>query len=248
MGDVPVDRLTSAELTGWCRRRASEGAGPYTISMELSKLGTVLRFAGVALGLPSSDVIERTRPMLAHLGLVGSGRRRERRPLQSELDSIIEKLPESYADIVRFAVATAMRRGEIATIRWADLNDVKRTVLIRDRKHPRQKIGNDQVVPLLGDAWDIVQRQPRGDERIFPVFAGSVSRLFLDACRACGITDLHFHDLRHEGTSRLFEQGFTIEQVALVTGHQDWRHLRRYTNLRPEDLHDQAARLRASAK
>jgi site-specific recombinase XerD len=48
---------------------------------------------------------------------------------------------------------------------------------------------------------------------------------------------LHFHDLRHEGTSRLFEAGLSIEKVALVTGHKDWRMLQRYTNLKPEDLH-----------
>jgi site-specific recombinase XerD len=51
------------------------------------------------------------------------------------------------------------------------------------------------------------------------------------------IEDLHFHDLRHEGTSRLFEAGFSIEQVALVTGHKDWKMPRRYTHLKPETLH-----------
>ncbi|MBL4821255.1 MAG: tyrosine-type recombinase/integrase, partial [Gammaproteobacteria bacterium] len=51
------------------------------------------------------------------------------------------------------------------------------------------------------------------------------------------IEDLHFHDLRHEATSRLFEAGLTIERVALVTGHKDWKMLRRYTHLKPEDLH-----------
>ena len=53
--------------------------------------------------------------------------------------------------------------------------------------------------------------------------------------------DLHFHDLRHEGTSRLFEAGFAIEQVSLVTGHKDWKMLRRYTHIRPEALHRLAA-------
>jgi site-specific recombinase XerD len=43
--------------------------------------------------------------------------------------------------------------------------------------------------------------------------------------------------LRHEGTSRLFEAGFSIEQVALITGHKDWKMLRRYTHLKPETLH-----------
>ena len=53
---------------------------------------------------------------------------------------------------------------------------------------------------------------------------------------------MHFHDLRHEGTSRLFEAAFRIEQVALVTGHKDWKMLRRYTRLNPEALHGIAAR------
>jgi site-specific recombinase XerD len=52
-----------------------------------------------------------------------------------------------------------------------------------------------------------------------------------------GVPDLNFHDLRHQGTSRLFEEGYQIRQVALVIGHKDWRHLRRYTNLKPESLH-----------
>ena len=55
--------------------------------------------------------------------------------------------------------------------------------------------------------------------------------------RACGIADLHFHDLRHEGVSRLFEKGYAIEQVSLVSGHRSWSSLKRYTNLRPDSLH-----------
>lgn len=73
----------------------------------------------------------------------------------------------------------------------------------------------------------MVLRQPKGDERIFPVHEQTLSKYFKEACDALGIPDLHFHDLRHEGTSRLFEQGYEIQQVSLVNGHKDWRHLRR---------------------
>lgn len=139
----------------------------------------------------------------------------------------------------RFAVATAMRRGEIVKLLWADVDRVKRLVLVRDRKDPRRKTGNDQWVPLLPAAWAVLERLPRsGDEpRIFPIHPQTLSKYFLQGCRALGIPDLHTHDLRHDGTSKLFEAGYEIQQVALVTGHKDWRHLRRYTNLRPEDLH-----------
>ena len=235
--DVLADRLTTEDLIAWCKRRSAEGAGPYTIDMELSKLGTALKFSGVALGIPSSPVIDQARPMLRHLGLIGPGSRRERRPTQRELDDVLKRLEAPYADLVLFAVATAMRRGEIVALRWADLDETKRMVMIRDRKDPRMKKGNNQWIPLLGESWTIVQRQPRDSDLIFPVLAGTVSKVFLDACRGCGIDDLHFHDLRHDGISRLFEQGYTIEQVSLISGHKDWRHLRRYVQLRPEDMH-----------
>lgn len=82
-------------------------------------------------------------------------------------------------------------------------------------------------------------RQPRRDEagRIFPVTEGTISTIFPRACKKLGIEDLRLHDLRHEGVSRLFEQGYTIEQVALVSGHRDWKMLARYLHLKAKDLH-----------
>jgi integrase len=129
-----------------------------------------------------------------------------------------------------------MRRGEITRLRWADVDAAKKLVLVRDRKHPRRKVGNNEWIPLLGDAWAIVQRQAKG-EMIFPVHEQTLSKYFLWSCRALSIPDLHFHDLRHEGTSRLFEAGYEVQQVALVTGHKSWNMLKRYTQLKPEDLH-----------
>jgi len=125
----------------------------------------------------------------------------------------------------------------------ADVDRVKKLVLVRDRKDPRAKKGNDQWIPLLGDALAIIDRQPRteGEGRIFPVHPQTLSKYFKAACDALGIVDLHFHDLRHEGTGRLFEDGFAVQEVALVTGHKSWAHLKRYTNLRPESLHQRAA-------
>ena len=88
--------------------------------------------------------------------------------------------------------------------------------------------GNDQKVPLLNltgyDAWQITLQQriiTRGQGRVFPYNHRSVSAAFTRACDELKIEDLHFHDLRHEATSRLFEAGLTIEKVALVTGHKD---------------------------
>ena len=65
----------------------------------------------------------------------------------------------------------------------------------------------------------------------------SITQLFKEACDACGIENLHFHDLRHEGVSRLFEDGRPMEQVSVVSGHRSWKDLKRYTNLKPKNLH-----------
>ncbi|HQR89648.1 MAG TPA: site-specific integrase, partial [Caulobacter sp.] len=155
-----------------------------------------------------------------------------------------------FTRIIKFAIATAMRQDEICQVTWGDLNVRSKMLLIRDRKDPRQKQGNDQRIPLLSvsgyDPMDLIEEQrairANDDSRIFPYCGKSVSAAFTRACTALKIEDLHFHDTRHEGTSRLFEAGFSIEQVALVTGHKDWKMLRRYTHLRPEALHDIAAR------
>lgn len=243
LGEKRAGSLSPQDLVDFCQMRKEEGAGPYTCNMEISKLGTAMRYASVALKVNLPDVVGQARPLLNHLGLIGSGGKRERRTNEDELPRLVEWLAEKkgqvYADAVEFAVMTAMRRAEICRIVWSDVDEKKKLIMIRDRKHPRKKIGNDEWIPLLGATWELMQRQSRkeGDPRIFPIHPQTLSKYFKEACTALGIPDLHLHDMRHEGTSKLFESGYEIQQVALVTGHKDWRHLKRYTNLKPEDLH-----------
>ena len=71
---------------------------------------------------------------------------------------------------------------------------------------------------------------------LFTYTARGLSGAFLKLCRKVKINDLHFHDLRHEATSRLFEKGLNPVEVATITGHKDTRMLMRYTHLRAEDL------------
>ena len=104
-------------------------------------------------------------------------------------------------------------------------------------------IGNDQTIALVANAgWDplllmLEQAELTGRHgRVFPYDGRSVGAAFLRGCRELGICKLRFHDLRHETASRLFEAGYQIPEVALMTGHRDWKMLRRYTNLQPHDL------------
>lgn len=261
LGKIPVAGLTRERLIEYGRKRAREGAGPATVAIDFSYMHTVLTHAAAIHGVVAPlEPLKLARVALVRLGVIGKSKERDRRPTQDELDHITAYLdgnPRQYIPVgrmVRFAVATAMRIEEITRIRWDDVDQAKRTVIIRDRKDPREKKGNNQTVPLLAatgyDAWELLQEQGRytgNYELIFPYNCRSASTAFHRTCLDLKIEDLCFHDLRHECTSRLFEAGFSIEQVALVTGHKDWKMLRRYTHLRPESLHQTAKDLRERA-
>lgn len=252
LGDVRIEHVTRDRLIAFARERGAEGAGPVTVAMDLSFIKTVLTHAAAVHGLETMPAaVDLARAGLKRLGLVGRSNARDRRPTEDELERLFEFFDRNdrqlipMSRVIRFAIATAMRQEEIFRVSWPDLDTRTRMLLIRDRKDPRQKKGNDQRIPLLDvsgyDAMALIgeQRTARSnaDPRIFPYNHRSAGTAFTRACACLGIEDLHFHDLRHEGASRLFEAGFRIEHVALVTGHKDWKMLQRYTHLRPESLH-----------
>ena len=140
-----------------------------------------------------------------------------------------------------FALVTAMRVGEICRISFEDVNREQKTVLIRDRKDPKQKIGNNQIVPLLPAAMRIVEARWEvlgAKGRIFPYRAPYVSETWYHSTRKLQIDDLTFHDLRHAAITELFRKGLGIPEVALVSGHRSWRELKRYTQLTAADVLD----------
>ena len=249
LGSIPLSSLNADRLGKYVDQRRAGGAGGVTVGIDLTYIGGILKTASAIWKMPVDQMaVSDARARLAHLGVSTKSRERTRRPTTAEIEALCEHFRAKGSrqrvpmpDIIQFAVATAMRLGEIINLKWADLNEADRTIIIRNRKHPTEKAGNDQEVPLLGNAFDIVKRQSATGDRIFPVTEGTVSSIFPRACQALLIEDLKFHDLRHEGVSRLFEQGYTIEQVALVSGHRDWKMLARYTQIKAKDLHRERA-------
>jgi integrase len=247
IGSIAADKLNASHITKYFRDRRSDGAGPVTIASQITYLIGVLKVARTLwhLDVPL-QAAQDARTALASVGLVGKSTRRDRRVTDAEIAQLIDYFEKNktmvpYPELIRFAVATGMRISEICRLQWKDLNERDRTIIIRDRKHPQDRLGNDQLVPLLNvtgfDAFAIVQRQPRGGTRIFPYSAKTVCSVFPRQLEKLGLEDLHLHDLRHEAISRLFEAGYRIEQVALVSGHRDWSMLKRYTHVRATDLH-----------
>jgi integrase len=99
-------------------------------------------------------------------------------------------------------------------------------------KNPGQKIGNDVWCDLPPRALAIIRAQPETTGAIFPYTTDAISASFTRACKFLEIADLHFHDLRHDGISCLFEQGTSIPRGAAVSGHKSWTNLKRYTHIR----------------
>ncbi len=185
------------------------------------------------------------RALLVKLGVVAKSKARVRRLRPGELEklkaAIRPRVTMPMLDIMDFMLELGMREAEVCRLKWEDLQINGKTAMIwvRDRKHPTEKIGNDWNIPLLGDSLTIIKRQKKviGEPRIFPWSPGSIGACFRRLTKAAGILGLHLHDLRHEAISRLFEKGYQIQEVALVSGHLDWASLKIYTNIAAEDLH-----------
>ncbi len=247
-GTEPIAALTVDFWRRHALRRIKAGVTPQTAAHDLLYAATVVRHAardGIAV---AKDAPSQARLHLGDEGLRITSRQRERRVTDAELQAILEWLDANAArthvplgDIVRFALATAMRRSEILSIRHEDLTD--RVILIRNRKHPRDHERVDEC-PLLpvhpiwprDDALEIIKRQPTKAGRIFPYLGGSVGVWFARAAEGAGCPDVVFHLLRHEALSRYAKRGFDTIRLALIGGHRDLRQLKRYVKLSAEAL------------
>ncbi|WP_018693547.1 tyrosine-type recombinase/integrase [Algicola sagamiensis] len=244
-----ASKVNAAAIIQHCKERKSTGVTPSTINHDVSYLRSVFKHAKPAwsMNLDDSAFVE-ALPILKDLNLIGKSERRTRRPTSVEIDKLTKALSKRqshrgskipFIDILNFSILSCMRIGEVCKIRWDDVQEDSKSVLVRDRKDPRKKAGNHMLVPLLGGAWEILQKQPKTADFIFPYESKSVSAGFQRVRNQLGIENLRYHDLRREGASRLFEKGYHIDEVAQVTGHRDLKTLWQvYTELYPNRLHD----------
>lgn len=261
-GDWRVNEIHSGAVSDYALKRQRDGLGPSTVAMELGYLAGILRHGGVLAGsdeaLVAREKVASTITTLRHMGVVGSSQERTRRPSSDELVLLLRHFdtrPRSQvpmSDIILFALTTACRVSEIAGSKgvvWEDFDLQNRTLWVRNRKHPGLRVANHSQIPLLRgpvtlrgnivDPVEVIERQRErtgGVGKMFPYSADSVKNAFHMACLRLHIEDLHFHDLRHDAISRLFEHGLDIPRVALVSGHKTWKNLARYTHLKPSDL------------
>jgi integrase len=241
LGKLRCSEATSQALVAWSQELGKERE-PQTVGNYVSHLASVFAIARPAWGYPlDQQAMADARAVMVKMSLTSRSEQRDRRPSLGEMDRLLEHFTRQrrhrgdtipMADLAVFCLFSTRRIDEACRIEWKDLDEKRSEVWVRDMKHPGEKIGNDVLVTLPPEALQVIQAQPRTADRIFPYSSKSASTAFTRAAAFLCIEDLHMHDLRHDGVSRLFEMGWTIPQVATVSGHRTWSSLKRYTHIR----------------
>ena len=231
LGDQRVSMLSPALI---CKYRDTRlrAVSPASLKRELVILSSVLNTAIKEWGIN----LQNNPVSMVSLPKVGNGR--DRRLEFGEEEKLLSVSGE-LKRIIIVALETGMRRGEILNIKKSHIDFARQTLLI-----PLTKTDTPRTIPLSSRAIEALRAQLRGSQNVitieettlFSYTARGLSGAFLRLCRKHKLDNLHFHDLRHEATSRFFEKGLNPVEVATITGHKDTRMLMRYTHLRAEDL------------
>ncbi|MDD3597920.1 site-specific integrase [Sulfuricurvum sp.] len=196
-----------------------------TVKLEMMLLSHIYTVAISEWGLKLDNPVAKVRKPKPAPG-------RTRRLSQKESTLILRKAhvyqnQELYPIIV-IALETAMRQGEILSLRWENISWKKRVAHL-----PITKNGSARDVPLSNAALHVLKHymHPKSEGKVFSYTQPGIKstwRLFINSL---GIEDLHFHDLRHEAISRLFEKGLDMLEVSTISGHKSLSMLKRYTHL-----------------
>jgi integrase len=268
LSKLKMSAITSTAIAAWRDRRLKLVTGA-TVNREIDIISSVLNHARREWGIHVENPIPYVkRPEKA--------RARERRFSLLEEQYLLDALDKGerksngtfgkgarnawLAPLVRFALETAMRRGEMLSLQWENVDLNRRTAFLPDTKN-----GDSRNVPLSSRAVSILAALPcqlgdddrYGDSRRGQVFLTTAMALrkgfgraieraqgaYACDCRKARqrpipgfLEDIHFHDTRHEAASRIAEKLSNILELSAVTGHKDVRMLKRYYHPRAEDL------------
>lgn len=229
LGFYSVAALTPKVLSEYREERLKSVQGP-SVRKELHLIGRILKHA-----MREWEVyLPRGNPIDA-ISIPTSSKGRDRRLHDNEEDLLLTAAQEYGGEIVAiisFAIETGMRRSELSSLKWNDINLMRKTATLWETKN-----GDNRTIPLSTRAIEILKKHPRNvSGKVFSMRPDSITQAFDRICRKAHIENLRFHDLRHEATSRFFEKGLNIMEVSSITGHKDLAMLKRYTHLKAEDL------------
>lgn len=237
LGEKLTSEVTSIDIASYrdmrlesLNVRTNEKLSPATVKLELSLLSNVFDIARIEWGHCSENPVKNVRKPKTPPG-------RDRRLTAREERLILRychahRNQEIYS-IVVFAVETAMRQSEILNLCWENVN-----LLSRIASLPETKNGTKRDVPLSLNARDMLTRlEPKSQGKVFSYTSNGLKSTWRLMLQRLEIENLHFHDLRHEAISRLFEKGtLDMMEIAAISGHKSLSMLKRYTHLKASHL------------
>lgn len=239
MAALTLDRVDSTVIQAWREERQGKVKGE-TVRREMNLLSAVFRRAQGEWHYPLSNP-------LTNLIRPSKSDGRQRRPTWSELKALLRRLsPRTRKDglpsenrnpwirpAAVLALRTAMRQGEILATRWEWVDFDNRRIRLPDTKN-----GTARDVPLSRKAELVLRRLDDGRRTgpVFPTTRSAFRQAFGDARDKAGITDLRFHDFRHDATTRIAKRVRNVLELSAITGHKDPRMLKRYYNPEAKDL------------
>lgn len=254
---IALDRITRGNIQALRDKWQSDGYAIATINRRLTILHVVFDTARLAWDMQAlSNPVDRMK--------LAGAEQRERRVSAQEIQALLAaSRSHALSDAIKLAVETAMRRGELTALTWAML-DLQKGVAHLPASITKSARARD--VPLSPAALEVLQRRrpskPAPTARVLGLkdshsITTALSRTarrarstYEAACVDAHQTpsphfllDLHFHDLRHEATSRLAEL-FSLHELMKIVGHASSAMLARYYHPTAEDF---AARLRSAA-
>ena len=246
--------VRSVDVAAWRDELLKDGLSAQSVIHHLNVLSSLFSYAEkeLSIPLPAGNPAKAIRKPAAP-------KSRDRRLRPGELDALLEaadatKRTPGLRQIIILAVETSMRLGELLGLEWKRIDMTRKTAHLVDTKN-----GESRTVALSSaaiDALRAMQALPRRiDGRVFGWAAADsfekawvrckvrALEAYREGCEKSGtkpdpafLADLRFHDLRHEATSRLFEKGLGIMEVASMTGHKSLAMLKRYTHVEAEKL------------
>ena len=127
-------------------------------------------------------------------------------------------------DAIKIAVETGMRRGEIANLKWVDVDLQRSIITVRDTK-----TGHDRVVVMSPNARKVIEARENKTGKVLGT-SNNALKLAWQRCKKRAGVSIRFHDLRHEACSRFFEMGFNPAEVSSLSGHLTLKSLMRYSH------------------
>lgn len=239
---VKVFDITYQALEQFCRERLSLGIKPQTVKLDLSALAKAIGDVSAQhqhLSELSKTKITKHFELLGKRGYIAKSGTRFRRLKKGEYRRILRavwkfqqssRVTENYVALIILYIELTVRRSELLELTWKDIDFENNLITITPNKS-RNGEANAQdrlrQIPLWGLTKKVLAKlkasNAKPTNKIFNIKPGTITSKFGEIVRMLGIEDLHLHDLRREGVSRLLEQGFTKEQVKVFTGHKDSR-------------------------